>query len=63
MIDHPDYKETLQECTTLAELLTSSPDLCEAYTSDLESQHNLSHMSILRLGQSIVITLWEHAYN
>jgi hypothetical protein len=53
MIDHPDCKETLQDCTTLAERLTSSQDLCEAHTSDLESQHNLSHNSIFRLGQSI----------
>jgi hypothetical protein len=30
MIDHPDCKETLQEFTTLAELLMSLHDLPEA---------------------------------
>jgi hypothetical protein len=41
-IDNPECNETLQECTTLAELLTASQDLCEAHTRALRGQISLS---------------------
>jgi hypothetical protein len=50
MIDNHKCKETLQECATLAELLTAPQDLHEAHTRDLESQCGLSHKSIFGLG-------------
>jgi hypothetical protein len=37
-----ECNETLQECTTLAELLTASQDLCEAHTRALRGQISLS---------------------
>ena len=43
MIDHPECKETIQECTTLAELLTSPQDLCKAHIRDLDSQCSHSY--------------------
>jgi hypothetical protein len=62
-IDNPECKESLQECTTLAEFLTSSQNLHEAQIRDLESQHGLSHKSIFGLGHTILKTLWINTYN
>jgi hypothetical protein len=46
-------KETLQECTTLAALLTAPQDLCEAHIRDLESWCSFSYKSEFRLGHSL----------
>jgi hypothetical protein len=60
-IEEPQCKETLQECATLAELLTAPQDLQEVQIRDLETQCGLSYKSLYRLGHSILKTLWEHA--
>jgi hypothetical protein len=46
-------KETLQECTTLAALLTAPQDLCEAHIRDLETWCSFSYKSEFRLGHSL----------
>jgi hypothetical protein len=49
MIDEPQCKETLLECATFAELLTTLQDLCVVHIRDLESGCSLSYKLVKKL--------------